>query len=146
MYTYSVLLNVLKHTLPTVLYTGPPSSVSDFYARRDCSYFFVSFSPATGDPVCGPVSHSFRVIPSDFEEFDIPRYELDRLSDTDYEISDVEPNNYTFSVIGLNNAGFGPIFNSMMFTVGGDFSVHVYYVYVCFVSSRVIATSQFSTL
>ena len=130
MHIYSVLLNVLKHTLPTVLYTGPPSSVSDFYARRGCSSFVVSFSPATGDPVCGPVSYSVRAIPSDFEEPDVTHYELERLSNTEYEISDLKPNNYTFSVIGVNNAGLGPTFNSMMFTVGGDFSVHVYYVYV----------------
>ena len=83
-------------------YTGPPSPISDFNVSEICNTTIsgVSWTPSSGDPVCGPVSHELTISPND------TMIMMMRITNTSYDITGLTPNtSYNLTVISSNMAG-----------------------------------------
>ena len=83
-------------------YIGPPSPVdfNDIDTRNICNNTFsgVSWTPSSGDPVCGPISYELTVSPHDAT--------IMRINDTSYDITGLTPGtSYNLTVISSNMAG-----------------------------------------
>ena len=85
-------------------FTGPPSSVTSITASdTSCltTSVVVSWTPSSGDPVCGPISYDVIISPSD-------GVMIMSINDTSYNFTTLPlGTNYTVTVIGINMAGAG---------------------------------------
>ena len=88
----------------TSFFTGPPSSVTSITASdTSCltTSVVVSWTPSSGDPVCGPISYDVIISPSD-------GVMIMSINDTSYNFTTLPlGTNYTVTVIGINMAGAG---------------------------------------
>jgi len=103
----------VKNGYPKQLFTDPPSPV-DGIRVCDASYYkssaAVTWSPSSGDPVCGPVSYNVTISPSD-------GVMMVRITNTFYNFTGLTPGtNYTVTVAGINMAGIGES-NMIMFYI-----------------------------
>ena len=84
------------------VYIGPPSPINNFNVREKCSTSVsgVSWTPSSGDPVCGPVSHELTISPTD------QMIMIMRRNETSYDITGLTTDtSYDFTVISSNMAG-----------------------------------------
>ena len=82
--------------------TGPPSPITSITATdTSCltTSVVVSWTPSSGDPVCGPISYNVMISPSD-------GVMIMSINDTSYNFTALTPGtNYTVSVAAVNMAG-----------------------------------------
>ena len=83
-----------------LMYLGMPSPINDLTIKdgETCN-LLVSWTPSSGDPVCGPISSNVTILPSD-------EVMIMNISDTYYNITGLTPNtSYNISATSSNMAG-----------------------------------------
>ena len=115
-----------------LFFTGPPSGiVSMTVSDTSCltTSAVVSWTPSSGDPVCGAVSYDVIVSPSDGVIIMI-------INDTSYNFTALTPGtNYTVTVAAMNMAGIGEADTAMFYIVtmseavpSGEFKIYSNYL------------------
>ena len=98
----------------TSFFTGPPSSVTSITASdTSCltASVVVSWTPSSGDPVCGPISYNVTTSPSD-------GVMIMSITDTSYSFTALTPGtNFIVTVAAFNMAGAGKASTIMFYTI-----------------------------
>ena len=94
-------------------FKGPPSPITSTTATdTSCltNSTIVSWTPSSGDPVCGPISYSVTISPSN-------GVIIMMINDTSYNFTALTPGtNYIVTVAAINMAGVGEA-NTVMFYI-----------------------------
>ena len=95
-------------------FTGPPSPITLITATdTSCltTSVVVSWTPSSGDPVCGPISYNVMISSSD-------GVMIMSINDTSYNFTALTPGtNYTVTVTAINMAGAGSSIMTMFYII-----------------------------
>ena len=95
-------------------FTGPPSPITSITATdTSCltTSVIVSWTPSSGDPVCGPISYNVTISPPD-------GVMIMSINDISYNFTALTPGtNYIVTVAAFNMAGAGEAGTVMFYTI-----------------------------
>ena len=106
---------ICTHVLGGIsFFTGPPSPITSITATdTSCltTSVVVSWTPSSGDPVCGPISYNVTISPSD-------EVMIMSINDTSYNFTTLTPGtSYDVTVVGINMGGTGEASTVTFYTI-----------------------------
>ena len=112
---YVVYTHTRTHILNSIsFFTGPPSPITSITATNaSCltTLVVVSWTPSSGDPVCGPISYNVTISPFD-------GVMIMNITNTSYNVTTLTPGtNYTVTVTAINMGGAGNSIMTMFYII-----------------------------